>query len=96
MATVAPEPAAAPTGVDFVVGYAKSGRSRCRATRALIAAGALRIGRMVADGWAPGERRVHWHTVDGFFGHPAAHDGLHSTHQLHKFGRLKIADQRHL
>eukprot|EP01125_Pyxidicula_operculata_P012134 TRINITY_DN3984_c0_g1_i1.p1 TRINITY_DN3984_c0_g1~~TRINITY_DN3984_c0_g1_i1.p1 ORF type:complete len:919 (+),score=265.76 TRINITY_DN3984_c0_g1_i1:39-2795(+) len=77
---------------DFIVEYAKSGRSKCSTTKDLIPQGEMRIGQMVQSPKFDGKYPV-WHHYQHFFDKPK---GLTQFEMLHGREKLRLEDQEEL
>ena len=83
---------------SWAVEYAKSGRSKCQASKATISKGAVRIGKEVDNPYREGATMFLWHLVDPLFKSFRLGDAhkqrITSVDDIAGFGDLKAADQQ--
>ena len=107
-AAAAAAPAARPSAGDdnkldalrYMCEYAKSGRSSCKASKAVIPQGDLRVGKVVENPWRAGKEMSLWYVPEALFDSfrkgNAGKNRLTSTDDCEGFDDLKKADQERL
>mmetsp|Transcript_42236 Transcript_42236/g.70438 ORF Transcript_42236/g.70438 Transcript_42236/m.70438 type:complete len:416 (+) Transcript_42236:16-1263(+) len=83
--------------VEFLVEYAKSGRSKCKATKTTISKGEVRIGKVTESPFGDGDMTT-WFSIDGFViaNARARKHTLESVDDLIGFDDLKKKDQKYV